>query len=880
MNFSRRALAIFAWMTWLLSGANAGWAINISGVLYGALDQPQINVYVATRAGGPPLLGDDGLGGTSFNVTAFYDTGASGILISDATYNTLSQPLNSPKEQGLTKSRYPDGTGPYVVYQDVGVGGSESFNVSQPIYLGLAKNSSSADVDNMQTYTTVYNQSFGPVRAQIAMPPSDPLADQYDIVGTPCMAGKVVVMDPKPLDAFAATGDIWSLASMQTYVYNPRTPFNAALADSEPGIPATNRHLRLSSASMDRFTQLTPNSAPGPTLANNPFLGPNPVAKMDGAANDTTPGVTISFDGQQSTGSFLFDTGAATSMISSQLAAKLHVRYVAGTQGTDTPKLETFDPLHPTLGTLIPDQFQLAVGGVGGTSYSAGFYVDSMLLRTMEGDPGNDQDPNHLRFVGAPVLVTDITVQDPITQKTLTLDGVFGVNNWVASLTIENDTFGSLSPGNFNWAVFDQPNGVLGLDVKSELLGAGVTNFSSWHGDGTAGPNWSNSANWESGTPAAGNGLRFTQSAGTTTSNFNDFADGTRFNGIVFSGPSAFNLQGHRIALWGNLINISTATQTISLDMDLNGAASTFNADSGNIVVAGRISGSQGIVKTGSYTLTLSGTATYTGDTTISAGKVIVTKSTALPDGANLTIGNAAAFAPITGVWAVASSGNWTNGNNWTSQVVPNGAGQIAVINPPTSTPVTITLDAAQTVGALQLGNSASSTTGYTLSGTAASTNLTLNNMGAGATISVSDGQHAINAPIVLADNLTVTDDGSNSWTLTFGTAGGITESGHKRLVLNATQGKLILSGTGQYTGGTFVAAGKLIVTNPAAIADKTDLTIGNNTTAFASSIVAGAAAASVSSATPVPESGTLALLTASAVLMALRRTRWKMTQA
>jgi autotransporter-associated beta strand protein len=652
MNRSFRAPAILGCVVWLSLGTEPLRAIDIQNVLFGALDQPQINAYVATRVNGPPLLADDGFGGTTFNVPAFLDTGASGILFSDSTFSQLNKPLNSPAEAGMAKSHYPDSSGPEVVYKDVGVGGSDNFGVSQPIYVALANNGASTDIDNFQTYSTVYTQKLGPILAQIgAAPPTDDPFDalnEFDVIGMPGMQGKVAVFDPKPVDPFAATGDILQLDSMRTYLYNLRTPFSSANADTEPGIPATNRHIRLSYANFDRFSQVTPSGAPGPTLNDSPFIGPNPVAKMDGVTSDHTPGVTVSYNGLQSTGSFLFDTGAATSMISTSAAANLHVRYVAGTEGTDNPELETYDPAHANSpGTLIPGQFQLVVGGVGGSTTAAGFYLDRMLLRTMEGKPGNDNDPNNLRFVGAPILVADITVKDPITSKTLTLDGIFGVNNWVASAEVGMDgSLGATSPGSFNWAVFDQPNGVLGLDVKPDFIGTDVTTYSTWHGDGTAGPNWSNSANWETGTPAAGNGLRFTQSAGSTTSNYNDFPDGTRFNGIVFSGPSSFNLQGHRVTLWGNLVNISTATQTVSLNLELDGAASTFDADSGDIVVTGNISGSQGLIKTGDYKLTLSGTNTYTGGTTVSGGELIATSRYALPDGSNLTVGDGSLFTP------------------------------------------------------------------------------------------------------------------------------------------------------------------------------------------------------------------------------------------
>jgi hypothetical protein len=58
----------------------------------------------------------------------------------------------------------------------------------------------------------------------------------------------------------------------------------------------------------------------------------------------------------------------------------------------------------------------------------AGFYLDSLLVRTMEGDPLVDSDPNHLRFAPAPVYVHDIELLDPVTMETFTFDGIFGTN--------------------------------------------------------------------------------------------------------------------------------------------------------------------------------------------------------------------------------------------------------------------------------------------------------------------------------------------------------------------------------------------------------------------------------------------------------------------
>ncbi len=465
------------------------------------------------------------------------------------------------------------------------------------------------------------------------------------------MAGKVVVMDPKPLD----TLDPLTMDTMRTYVYNPGTPYQAATADSEPGIPVTNRHLRLSYAPFDQFTTVTPAGAPGPALRENPFIGPNPVAKLNGTGGkDTTPGVTIGFDGVCATGSFLLDTGAATSIISLQEAERVHVRYVSGTEGTENPVLERFDPAHPNdPGTPLPNQFQLTVGGIGGTTTAAGFFLDSMLLKTMEGDPGNDQDPNHLLFQGAPVLVSDITVLDPLTQQTLTLDGVFGMNYMVASAMITAGypfpDITNLTAGNFNWVVFDQPNGILGLDTQAPV----PTRFAVWSGGGSANPgnpdtHWSNPANWESGAPNPADGVRFALPQIVSVGNFNDFPVGTSFNGIVFSGQAAFNLQGNSIALWGNVINISSQTQTISLDMELDGATRTFNADSGDIVIQGRISGDQGLLKTGDGTLTLEASNTYTGGTTVLQGMLVLDGGD-LDNLSSISVAGGAAFEVVHG---------------------------------------------------------------------------------------------------------------------------------------------------------------------------------------------------------------------------------------
>ena len=421
----------------LVTGAAAARATDINGVQPASLDQPRVNAYVSRTPGGTPLSADFG-GVQTFNIQAFYDTGASGILLSTNTADFL----------GISRQQV---NGSPAVYSDVGVVGTDDFNISEPLYVGLARFTDFAAVDVPSQIASTYTQVIGPVRTQIGPVGGvdNPLLEDLDVFGVPAMAGKVIVFDPKPVNTFADT--------IRTYVYDPGTPFNPADAGDNPGIPQTNRHVKLSYGSFDRFSTTSLGAAP-PTLAANPFIGPNPVLALDpGAPADNTPAVTVTNGPKSSSGSWLLDTGAAASIMSKAQAAALGVTYDPATVGGDDPVL---------LGVSADRQFQLTIGGIGGTSKVAGFFVPELTIPTLEGDP--------ITFLDAPVLVSDITVADPVTGQMLTLDGVFGMNFLVASAFVtEGGPLGidisDLTEGAFDWVTFDQPNGVLGLQLPGAV---------------------------------------------------------------------------------------------------------------------------------------------------------------------------------------------------------------------------------------------------------------------------------------------------------------------------------------------------------------------------------------------------------------------------
>lgn len=384
--------------------AERGQCEEITGVQPASLDQPRIFMEVRRQANGQPLVVKVDKEQTGA-IEAFLDTGASGIVISHSTAEGL-------KIQG-TQLR----GGGVVKYEDVGVGGSEEFGVSEPLWVSLAPYSSNTDGDN----EGAYSRPAGPMRMQLK--PSGGLLDQLmgglDIAGMPVMVGKVVVMDCRPLA---------KMDKIKTWVVMP----------GDRSIPQTTRSVPLTYVSFARFTKVSPAGAPGPVVAANPMIGPDPFKGTGGA------GVTVKYKGRSKTLTMLLDTGAACSMISVKRAAELGVTYAA--DGTTL------------VGVPAKEQFSLDVGGIGGSKKSTGFYLDVLMLPAKAGQP--------VTYVKAPVLVSDVTVADAKTGEKFTLDGVFGMNFLVASANITGGLLpdiGEVVNGPFEFVVIDHAHGVMGL---------------------------------------------------------------------------------------------------------------------------------------------------------------------------------------------------------------------------------------------------------------------------------------------------------------------------------------------------------------------------------------------------------------------------------
>ena len=81
---------------------------------------------------------------------------------------------------------------------------------------------------------------------------------------------------------------------------------------------------------------------------------------------------------------------------------------------------------------------------------------------------------------------------------------------------------------------------------------------------------------------------------------------------------------------------------------------------SDRLTIPAQVVGSNPLLKVGTGTLVLSGINTYTGSTTVEAGTLLVTSSTALPSGTSLTVGAGGTFIfdpSVAGSPVVASQG-------------------------------------------------------------------------------------------------------------------------------------------------------------------------------------------------------------------------------
>ena len=170
----------------------------------------------------------------------------------------------------------------------------------------------------------------------------------------------------------------------------------------------------------------------------------------------------------------------------------------------------------------------------------------------------------------------------------------------------------------------------------------------NWGNGGNAGL-WSNPSNWTSGLPQNGDGVaRFSGSGGTVTIDNSASVEEIEFEfdksgagyTIAASPGQTLTLSSTNGSGSQSLINVISGSHTISAPLVLATAGNlmTVTNPTDFLTVSGIVSGSGSLTKTGSGWLSLTGSNTYTGTTTVNAGTLQLSTSGALAINGNLSV--------------------------------------------------------------------------------------------------------------------------------------------------------------------------------------------------------------------------------------------------
>ena len=173
-------VALFIWLNLAQACFAAKQDLVFEGVYEAALDLPRIYFTIKRDINKQPLNQKE-----QFEVHyAFLDTGASGILLSAETAQSLGVSVDANAR-----------------FVDIGIGGPEYFYVSEPLYICLA-GLETRDPQQQRNY-----KCFSPARVQVRKSGAGLFGEPIDIVGMPVMLGNVAVLNSgatNSLNYFAA----------------------------------------------------------------------------------------------------------------------------------------------------------------------------------------------------------------------------------------------------------------------------------------------------------------------------------------------------------------------------------------------------------------------------------------------------------------------------------------------------------------------------------------------------------------------------------------------------------------------------------------------------------------------------------------------------
>ncbi len=429
-------------------------------------------------------------------------------------------------------------------------------------------------------------------------------------------------------------------------------------------------------------------------------------------------------------------------------------------------------------------------------------------------------------------VVSDTGGITKVGTGTLTLGGV---NTYTGATTISSGTLAlnatgtvAASSGVANNSAFS----IAAAKTIDSMTGAGTTALGGVLTIGDA----SNTSSTYTGVASGAGGITTAGTGTLTLGGVNTYTGAT----VIGAGSTlALNAAG-TIAASSGVANAGNFTIAGNKTIDsMTGAGTTAlgansltigDASNTTSTYSGVISGAGGITKAGAGTLTLSGTNSYTGTTTVSSGTLALGANNVLADTSSVVVNGGifsvntrtdtvAGVQLLSGSITGAAGGVLTSTSNYDLQSGAVSAALGGAVNLNKSTAGTVTISGANAYTGSTNVNAGTLTTNAAVPNNSAVT------IAGGATLNLTAldvvGSVA-GAGNVTLGAFTLTTGGDNTSTIFSGVAsgtGGITKAG---------TGTFTLSGANTYTGATTINAGTLRLAGGAAIADTSAVTLAN----------------------------------------------------
>ena len=461
----------------------------------------------------------------------------------------------------------------------------------------------------------------------------------------------------------------------------------------------------------------------------------------------------------------------------------------------------------------------------------------------------------------------------------LSTNGTYSLINYSGAL---GGAFTNLTVGN------SQAGKVYSLNDTGSVIQLTLADATSsvW-GNGNSNELWSDSGNWSGGVPNSTGALATFNIAGSAVT----VVGAKTVGSIVFDNATGYTLSGDTINLDNGIasgaIGVTSGNHVINAPIALISSGNITPASGTTLTLGGTISGTKAVIYSGAGTTALTGSNSYSGTTTISAGTLTIGDggtTGSLSTGSGITNNATLAFnrsntltqgtdfaSVISGTGTISQTGSGTtvlNGANTYSGATTASAGALNIQNN-TALGTTTGATSVTAGAALQVqGGLTAMAENLTLNGTGVSNDGALRSISGANTLSgtVALGSTGVRinsdtaaTALTLSNAAGITGTGFN---LTVGGAGDTVISGGIKTGAAATltkdgNGTLTLAGANTYTGATTISAGSLLLQGGVGYATSGFAIASNAVLELNTSATTGYSTATFSGAGTLRKSGT-----------------------